>query len=127
TSPHHPGAHAVHLRTHYIAPGQDRGTSPLGPGAVIIGLPPDSAVHGPARRWKTERSVSGISPMTDHDFGARVPKGRQSPADSAAAAVLEGRSSRRGISRILPFLGRSEEHTSELQSRFDLVCRLLLE
>src|SRR5699024_12351181 len=26
-----------------------------------------------------------------------------------------------------PFLSRSEEHTSELQSRFDLVCRLLLE
>src|SRR5699024_12339562 len=26
-----------------------------------------------------------------------------------------------------PDLGRSEEHTSELQSRFDLVCRLLLE
>src|SRR5207249_12170287 len=25
------------------------------------------------------------------------------------------------------FKGRSEEHTSELQSRFDLVCRLLLE
>src|SRR5207249_5483867 len=25
------------------------------------------------------------------------------------------------------FLLRSEEHTSELQSRFDLVCRLLLE
>src|SRR5207249_8888998 len=29
---------------------------------------------------------------------------------------------RRGVSR-----PRSEEHTSELQSRFDLVCRLLLE
>src|SRR5699024_11721674 len=28
---------------------------------------------------------------------------------------------------LLPLLGRSEEHTSELQSRFDLVCRLLLE
>src|SRR5437868_12935215 len=27
----------------------------------------------------------------------------------------------------LPELERSEEHTSELQSRFDLVCRLLLE
>src|SRR5690349_23451102 len=26
-----------------------------------------------------------------------------------------------------PSLGRSEEHTSELQSRRDLVCRLLLE
>src|SRR5699024_11761137 len=27
----------------------------------------------------------------------------------------------------LSFENRSEEHTSELQSRFDLVCRLLLE
>src|SRR5437773_7390337 len=27
----------------------------------------------------------------------------------------------------LPILGRSEEHTSELQSHHDLVCRLLLE
>src|SRR5699024_12579389 len=27
----------------------------------------------------------------------------------------------------LPLDSRSEEHTSELQSRFDLVCRLLLE
>src|SRR5699024_12602329 len=26
-----------------------------------------------------------------------------------------------------PLISRSEEHTSELQSRFDLVCRLLLE
>src|SRR6266513_6522120 len=26
-----------------------------------------------------------------------------------------------------PVLTRSEEHTSELQSRFDIVCRLLLE
>src|SRR5699024_12848930 len=31
-----------------------------------------------------------------------------------------------GQKKILPGL-RSEEHTSELQSRFDLVCRLLLE
>src|SRR5699024_12006451 len=31
-------------------------------------------------------------------------------------------------SEVLYFVGsRSEEHTSELQSRFDLVCRLLLE
>src|SRR5699024_8037637 len=28
---------------------------------------------------------------------------------------------------MITFLIRSEEHTSELQSRFDLVCRLLLE
>src|SRR5437868_11988595 len=29
--------------------------------------------------------------------------------------------------RLLSLYDRSEEHTSELQSRFDLVCRLLLE
>src|SRR5207249_9403133 len=35
-----------------------------------------------------------------------------------------------GVATLLPLLPpskRSEEHTSELQSRFDLVCRLLLE
>src|SRR6266436_9623697 len=34
-----------------------------------------------------------------------------------------------GAGRVLPVLGelRSEEHTSELQSRLHLVCRLLLE
>src|SRR3712207_7029858 len=40
---------------------------------------------------------------------------------SAAAARMEGRGSSAGATR------RSEEHTSELQSRQYLVCRLLLE
>src|SRR5438105_5878577 len=33
----------------------------------------------------------------------------------------------RELSRVKAAAGRSEEHTSELQSRVDLVCRLLLE
>src|SRR5699024_12229070 len=33
----------------------------------------------------------------------------------------------RSVQNALKAKGRSEEHTSELQSRFDLVCRLLLE
>src|SRR2546430_7489534 len=33
----------------------------------------------------------------------------------------------RGVDIYLPFLRRSEEHTSELQSQPNLVCRLLLE
>src|SRR5437868_6187335 len=45
--------------------------------------------------------------------------------------VLTGRiaimGSRSGWARITAASPRSEEHTSELQSRFDLVCRLLLE
>src|SRR5438067_3182240 len=33
----------------------------------------------------------------------------------------------RFVEYLITLLARSEEHTSELQSRFDLVCRLLLE
>src|SRR5699024_11648038 len=45
---------------------------------------------------------------------------------SAIAKLKEGT---KQISRAASIVGltRSEEHTSELQSRFDLVCRLLLE
>src|SRR5438874_8580112 len=54
---------------------------------------------------------------------------------SSDLARASRRSSHRGRSRALSFSGRfrvtvpmrSEEHTSELQSRRDLVCRLLLE
>src|SRR5207249_6896665 len=66
----------------------------------------------------------------------RVSPGCSYPAMISTESVLEGSSSNR-----IPFgkvaeesripkmveMGRSEEHTSELQSRFDLVCRLLLE
>src|SRR2546421_5835653 len=48
------------------------------------------------------------------------------PSPSSGLLVrLRGSGIRRRTSR--PELGRSEEHTSELQSRSDLVCRLLLE
>src|SRR5207249_11477726 len=42
-----------------------------------------------------------------------------------ADAARHWRDGGRDLFRFLEF--RSEEHTSELQSRFDLVCRLLLE
>src|SRR5207249_8886690 len=59
--------------------------------------------------------------------------------DAALAAMLEDARTNPGfvdgpdedvhsfVERILVERLRSEEHTSELQSRFDLVCRLLLE
>src|SRR5207249_9658522 len=48
---------------------------------------------------------------------------------SARGAYEECRSSRAFLQRSSTYKRplRSEEHTSELQSRFDLVCRLLLE
>src|SRR5699024_12102654 len=80
-----------------------------------------------------------------HDRGGRVPgdiadtprPGRaEAPARAAIAHVMADRGGQQtgeqdGIghpSKITPAsVPRSEEHTSELQSRFDLVCRLLLE
>src|SRR5699024_12423630 len=58
-------------------------------------------------------------------------RGRRSPPDARRrfhARRWEGSCprSRHGWA-VLGVLGRSEEHTSELQSRFELVCRLLLE
>src|SRR5699024_12032007 len=53
---------------------------------------------------------------------------KPSPTSSCPA---QGHSSNRDTAARWPDSGwhlpRSEEHTSELQSRFDLVCRLLLE
>src|SRR2546427_8664157 len=45
----------------------------------------------------------------------------------SAASSPRRRSSARLCSRVLPKPNRSEEHTSELQSQSNIVCRLLLE
>src|SRR5215469_8317451 len=66
---------------------------------------------------RLNRAVSPSRP--DHHRAPRavaVKDGRKATAPCAARSVLEGGEH-----------GRSEEHTSELQSRRDLVCRLLLE
>src|SRR5690606_39728752 len=62
---------------------------------------------------------------------ARVARGLADPLERLAALaeradVARGLAGR--VADLLDFLaGRSEEHTSELQSRENLVCRLLLE
>src|SRR5437868_10944052 len=50
--------------------------------------------------------------------------GSRARAGRARSKKIRGPGAADGPARGLP---RSEEHTSELQSRFDLVCRLLLE
>src|SRR5437588_4187092 len=70
-----------------------------------------------------QRHVPGDLSWTCNDISARIAEGRAiGIAASSAGRTERGRVeplARRGI--------RSEEHTSELQSHSDLVCRLLLE
>src|SRR5947207_10450460 len=61
------------------------------------------------------RSAAGVEYRAQRDTGAIA------RAESALAADP------RSVERIVQLGVRSEEHTSELQSHSDLVCRLLLE
>src|SRR5699024_8995304 len=62
------------------------------------------------------------------NLGARFLAGQAAPLGFAAGqeAVFE-KQAQQAIAEAKSFFRRSEEHTSELQSRFELVCRLLLE
>src|SRR2546429_2465979 len=59
---------------------------------------------------------------------ARAGASRKSPADRSPPRRSRSLRGRKTLAwRDRPPRGRSEEHTSELQSRLHLVCRLLLE
>src|SRR5699024_11346936 len=62
-----------------------------------------------------------------HEWTAPIHQANHQSADHSIC-VLSSVHRHRWVSRsVLHKDVRSEEHTSELQSRFDLVCRLLLE
>src|SRR5207249_12045676 len=78
---------------------------------------PISVAAGVCRRRRRRRDRG-------RDRGRRVPPQRAEDRDRCCASRAHRAHDR---SRAGPRRRRSEEHTSELQSRFDLVCRLLLE
>src|SRR2546428_3107616 len=84
-------------------------------------LPISSRRSSACRRSK--RSIASRRPSSSRGPPTIVPTRSATGADLEAACA--------GVSFLLGGTGsvawRSEEHTSELQSRSDLVCRLLLE
>src|SRR5438034_8708841 len=86
---------------------------------------PDVIQKGDAQRMSQvqDATVLSVRPV--------VVEGNQSGIGAAAGGVVGGvAGSTVGGHRenaVVGVLGRSEEHTSELQSHSDLVCRLLLE
>src|SRR5207249_10552931 len=87
-------------------------------------------LHSFPTRRSSDLAGGDVSPPVGHV--AQGPQGRSARAQPAAGDARGG-AARQHV-RSEPLLSgrrdgpdRSEEHTSELQSRFDLVCRLLLE
>src|SRR5438067_5691646 len=80
----------------------------------MIRRPPTSPLFPYTTLFRSRNSTS--SPRRPASFCQRVAK-----------CPVSAISTRSPGERVLTRAARSEEHTSELQSRFDLVCRLLLE
>src|SRR2546426_3827208 len=63
-----------------------------------------------------EHGAGGVEPFAEHGLRPRLVEGARGAAGGRRAQFLQRQ-----------FSARSEEHTSELQSPCNLVCRLLLE
>src|SRR5699024_2007457 len=100
--------------------------------------------YSPLYRIKHERWRGGMDPAEGHEGGGVDPHRRidrdrtavsrirdaalsEFAAHGVARATMRSVAEAAGVSAqlVVHHFGRSEEHTSELQSRFDLVCRLL--
>src|SRR5438034_8495699 len=71
-----------------------------------------------SRRRHTRSLCDWSSDVCSSDLGMTYPRTSERDSIARPGRTTSGRRSRRS---------RSEEHTSELQSHSDLVCRLLLE
>src|SRR2546422_4032155 len=101
----------------------------------MIRRPPRSTLFPYTTLFRSRRTTDGVpEPLLPRRLRVRVaerpalPRGAQRPHRRAEALGAAP-----GLGRDSPLLAgvharpRSEEHTSELQSRLHLVCRLLLE
>src|SRR5438067_3179944 len=85
---------------------------------------------GSVSRQRPRSSPTTLNPASASSFARMVPL-KPTPTTTASTGfsfvAMVSPFSRAGCASDGPSTPRSEEHTSELQSRFDLVCRLLLE
>src|SRR5437868_9927279 len=89
--------------------------------------PPPPTLFPYTTLFRSTEAVPGAAVPAQHLHGADTDAGATRPPPRGCQGLgpghrLRGRRAEPGAAE-----RRSEEHTSELQSRFDLVCRLLLE
>src|SRR5260370_25798783 len=91
----------------------------------MIRRPPRSTLFPYTTLFRSRRArAAAVRDAVPAAAGARGRVARGAPAGPAVRGEDDGRRARgRGVGAD----GRSEEHTSELQSHLNLVCRLLLE
>src|SRR5256884_1928177 len=89
---------------------------------VAVGLPVNGIIEiaGPEQFRVDELVRRRLASLNDPREVVADPHARYSGAEVSERTLLPGKDARLGETR-------SEEHTSELQSRLHLVCRLLLE
>src|SRR5207248_11213389 len=61
------------------------------------------------------------------EWPREVREANENTMETPTMKTKKGNTKSVGVSMVFSFASRSEEHTSELQSPYDLVCRLLLE
>src|SRR5437868_11435413 len=81
----------------------------------------------PTRRSSDLSPMSVSVPFTPDNTHGRGAEGAVRQAPTRARSIAPRYSDARRLHGDRSAPARSEEHTSELQSRFELVCRLLLE
>src|SRR5437867_5935651 len=100
--------------------------------AVLTSACTDSTPLAPRPNLTRPITASMMSPVAARshpnsekyrDSGFQPATGRSGSATVSTRALLD----KAGTTDVEVTTGRSEEHTSELQSPYDLVCRLLLE
>src|SRR5947207_3360508 len=115
---------------------QRRASSAYGASNAAVGQASRHAVHVPQRSgnvaWARSAAVVSTSPMKKYEPRPGASRFVFLPIQPRPAAAARSRSSTALVSsearESAPAASlRSEEHTSELQSHSDLVCRLLLE
>src|SRR5438067_7049348 len=93
-----------------------------------FGRPPRSTLFPYTTLFRSKNDVIELAALDGGGGFALVPVRTKRCAADAEQRVFNLQAARRGkLGDQAGQVIRSEEHTSELQSRFDLVCRLLLE
>src|SRR5260370_5280302 len=85
-------------------------------------------VHLKGRACSFQSLIQSSSAVVSSSSEQNTPRSRHRRCNSAShCAVLRRLTQFSNVRRSSPVSTRSEEHTSELQSHLNLVCRLLLE